>query len=165
MKEAAGATQKENYGKKDVGKKKFKNGKPVVEEEELSEEDLELKSRLELFVERVQDSDAGVQVYLGSAPGDSCSPCPGQAPSGTMQSRCVSQGVALDGIGKEVREATTSMTSVPKPLKFLRKHYPGLVQHFKTLSDSSPNFHKYADVLSVLAITSAGEGEHRPSLR
>ncbi|KAK9865857.1 hypothetical protein WJX84_007244 [Apatococcus fuscideae] len=135
MKEAAGATQKENYGKKDVGKKKFKNGKPVVEEEELSEEDLELKSRLELFVERVQDSDAGVQ------------------------------GVALDGIGKEVREATTSMTSVPKPLKFLRKHYPGLVQHFKTLSDSSPNFHKYADVLSVLAITSAGEGEHRPSLR
>ena len=41
------------------------------------------------------------------------------------------QGVALDGIGKEIREATTSMTSVPKPLKFLRKHYAGLVDFFK----------------------------------
>lgn len=43
-------------------KKKMKNGKPVVEEEELSEEDLELKNRLELFVERAKDSDAGIQV-------------------------------------------------------------------------------------------------------
>ncbi|KAK9860437.1 hypothetical protein WJX84_011035 [Apatococcus fuscideae] len=115
-------------------KKKMKNGKPVVEEEELSEEDLELKNRLELFVERAKDSDSDIQ------------------------------GVALDGIGKEIREATTSMTSVPKPLKFLRKHYPGLVQHFKTLSSSSPNFHKFADILSVLAITSATEGDVRPSL-
>lgn len=45
-------------------KKKMKNGKPVVEEEELSEEDLELKNRLELFVERGKDSDSGIQVKL-----------------------------------------------------------------------------------------------------
>ena len=43
-------------------KKQTKKGKPVVEEEELSEEDLELKNRLELFVERAMDSDSGIQV-------------------------------------------------------------------------------------------------------
>ena len=47
---------------KAASKKKLKNGKPIVEEEELSEEDQELKSRLELYVERAQDTDAGVQV-------------------------------------------------------------------------------------------------------
>ena len=75
------------------------------------------------------------------------------------------QGVALDGIGKEIREATTSMTSVPKPLKFLRKHYAGLVEYFKGLDSAKPNFTKFADVLSVLAITSAAEGEERSSLK
>ena len=42
---------------------------------------------------------------------------------------------ALAELKKEVAGATTSMTSVPKPLKFLSKHYEGL----KTLYNSLPS--------------------------
>lgn len=69
-------------------------------EEDLSEEDAALKEQLELLVERVQDSDAGVQK------------------------------LALDTIRSEIRSATSSMTSVPKPLKFLRPHYGTLKDFF-----------------------------------
>ena len=55
------------------------------------------------------------------------------------------------------------MTSVPKPLKFLRSHYDGLKKTFEGLQDSS-NKKKLADVISVLAITSGKEGA-RESLK
>ena len=35
-----------------------------------------------------------------------------------------------------VRSATTAMTSVPKPFKFLKTHYQILVDHFNTVPDS-----------------------------
>ena len=57
------------------------------------------------------------------------------------------------------REATTSMTSVPKPLKFLRAHYEGLKTQYSSLPASNANRPALADVLSVLAITSGKEGE------
>ena len=60
MKDAPQITK--DKAKQAASKKKLKNGKPVVEEEELSEEDQELKSRLELYVERAKDTDTGVQV-------------------------------------------------------------------------------------------------------
>ncbi len=35
-----------------------------------------------------------------------------------------------------VKSATTAMTSVPKPFKFLKTHYAPLTELFKTLPDS-----------------------------
>ena len=51
------------------------------------------------------------------------------------------------------------MTSVPKPLKFLRAHYEGLKTQYGNLPASNANRPALADVLSVLAITSGKEGE------
>lgn len=55
------------------------------------------------------------------------------------------------------------MTSVPKPLKFLRPHYQALKQAYEILPAGS-NKQKLADVVSVLAITTGKEGE-RESLQ
>ncbi|XP_038998543.1 26S proteasome non-ATPase regulatory subunit 2 homolog A-like [Hibiscus syriacus] len=103
------------------------------EEEDLSEEDLALKQQLELYVERVQDSDPGLQK------------------------------VALESMRHEIRTSTSSMTSVPKPLKFLRPHYETLKSFYETMPNS--DLKKYlADILSVLALTMSAEGE-RESLK
>ena len=56
---------------------------------------------------------------------------------------------------EEIRAATSSMTSVPKPLKFLRPHYQGLKDFFSSMMDSE-NKTLLADVLSVLGMTMAG---------
>ena len=55
----------------------------------------------------------------------------------------------------EIREATSSMTSVPKPLKFLRPHYDGMKEFFQDMMDSS-NKTAFSEVLSVLGMTMAG---------
>lgn len=55
------------------------------------------------------------------------------------------------------------MTSVPKPLKFLMKHYDTLKAFYHTLSDSA-NKPRLADVISILAISSGKKGE-RESLK
>ncbi|KAL6975876.1 26S proteasome non-ATPase regulatory subunit 2 A [Sarracenia purpurea var. burkii] len=97
-------------------------------DEDLSEEDLALKQQLELYVERVQDSDLGLQK------------------------------VALESMRQEIRTSTSSMTSVPKPLKFLRPHYGTLKAYYETMADS--DLKKFlADILSVLAMTMSAEGE------
>ncbi|KAM1060857.1 hypothetical protein ACFX2J_025179 [Malus domestica] len=102
-------------------------------DEDLSEEDLELKNQLELYVERVQDTDPGVQKN------------------------------ALESMRQEIRTSTSSMTSVPKPLKYLRPHYGTLKTYYETMAESE--LKKYlADILSVLALTMAAEGE-RESLK
>jgi 26S proteasome regulatory subunit N1 len=61
----------------------------------------------------------------------------------------------FDLIRDDIRTATSSMTSVPKPLKFLRPHYDDLKTFFESMMDSD---HKalFSDVLSVLAMTMAG---------
>ena len=38
---------------------------------------------------------------------------------------------ALEALRKEIRSSTSSMTSVPKPLKFLRPHYPVLKEFYQ----------------------------------
>lgn len=48
--------------------------------------------------------------------------------------------------------ATTSMTSVPKPLKFLRPHYSSLKTIVGKITDPSPRA-LCADIISVLAMT------------
>lgn len=70
------------------------------------------------------------------------------------------QQSALDKIITELRTATASMTSVPKPLKFLRPHYPTLLAYYHELvkqemkNDEILSFRaQYADVMAVLAMT------------
>lgn len=47
------------------------------------------------------------------------------------------------------------MTSVPKPLKFLREHYPALKEVYEKIKD--PKTKKFcADVVSVLAMGVSG---------
>lgn len=107
--------------------------KDEKKDEDLSDEDLALKQQLELYVERVQDSDPGLQK------------------------------VALESMRQEIRTSTSSMTSVPKPLKFLRPHYGTLKAYYETMGDS--DLKKFlADILSVLALTMSAEGE-RESLK
>ncbi|CAK7322712.1 unnamed protein product [Dovyalis caffra] len=107
--------------------------KDEKKDEDLSEEDLALKQQLELYVERVQDPEPGIQK------------------------------LALENMRQEIRTSTSSMTSVPKPLKFLRSHYGTLKSYYEKMGDS--DLKKYlADILSVLALTMAAEGE-RESLK
>lgn len=42
---------------------------------------------------------------------------------------------ALECLRTEIRASTTSMTSVPKPLKFLRPHYGTLKKAYEKISD------------------------------
>jgi RPN1 N-terminal domain len=64
----------------------------------------------------------------------------------------------LQAIATEIKSATTSMTSVPKPLKFLRQHYSGLKATCDAMPEGSANKAALADVLSVLAMNSGAEG-------
>ncbi|XP_048544571.1 26S proteasome non-ATPase regulatory subunit 2 homolog A-like isoform X2 [Triticum urartu] len=101
--------------------------------DDLSEEDLELKARLEDCVQLAQSGDPRLRVE------------------------------AIDTLRKEIRAATSSMTSVPKPLKFLRAHYGTLKACFQRMRDPAQKKHM-ADILSVLALTASAEGE-RESLK
>lgn len=128
--------------KKDTEKEVKKNEKP--EEETMSEEDKELKERLETCVSTLvnKEKEASVTVPIRIR--------------------------ALDVIVTELRTATSSMTSVPKPLKFLRPHFGELKQLYETIpktvdNDSLELRARLADVLSVLAMT-LGKPEDRESL-
>ena len=73
-----------------------------------------------------------------------------------------SVATAIESLGKEIRTSTTSMTSVPKPLKFLRPHYETIKAAFLIVpQDCKANF---ADVLSVLA-TVSGKEDDREALK
>ena len=52
----------------------------------------------------------------------------------------------LEKMVEEVRTSTSSMTSVPKPLKFLRPHYPTLTACYEGMSDSEVRL-ELADIL------------------
>ena len=83
-----------------VSDKKVDKKKKKEEKDELSEEDKALKEGLELAVLRLAESTSDTEV-------------------GVLK-------LALDHLAKEIKSATSSMTSVPKPLKFLRPHYDTL---------------------------------------
>lgn len=97
-------------------------------ENELSEEDQRLKDDLNLMVERISDTEPGIVAN------------------------------ALKAIAAEIKTATSSMTSVPKPLKYLRAHYAGMKSTFEGMP-ASENRQAMADVLSVLAMNAAPEGK------
>ncbi|KAH7882342.1 26S proteasome regulatory complex non-ATPase subcomplex Rpn1 subunit [Phlebopus sp. FC_14] len=98
------------------------HGDKKDEEEELSEEDAQLKSELEMLIERLKESNT--QLYRP----------------------------ALETLRTLIRTSTSSMTSVPKPLKFLHPHYPELQKLFDTWSPSEDKS-LFSDILSVLAMT------------
>lgn len=114
--------------------------KSVEKEEELSEEDQHLKDELELLVERLNEPDQDKALY----------------------------NKALDTLKTFIKESTTSMTAVPKPLKFLRPHYPSLTELYdkwsKQYLEKDEIVVKLADILSVLATTYSDEG-NRDSLK
>jgi len=83
-----------------VTDKKAEKKKKKEAGDELSEEDKALKEGLELAVLRLVESTGETEV-------------------GVLK-------LALDHLAKEIKSATSSMTSVPKPLKFLRPHYDTL---------------------------------------
>ena len=64
---------------------------------------------------------------------------------------------ALESIRSLIRSATTSMTSVPKPLKFLRSHYSTMSQLHAAWPSTHSNTHFLADILSVLGMTYAAD--------
>eukprot|EP00979_Chaetoceros_neogracilis_P013350 scaffold3797_cov267-Chaetoceros_neogracile.AAC.4 len=137
---------------KDSEKKESKNNNKAPKDGELqeatmSEEDQELKERLETCVSTVvnKDSEEAVTVPLRLK--------------------------ALDVLVSELRSATSSMTSVPKPLKFLRPHFPELkTLHVGLVGDIAVDADneflllraRLADVLSVLAMTLGDGGEFLP---
>jgi 26S proteasome regulatory subunit N1 len=118
---------------KDDDKSKKKKADKKKKEEELSEEDAAKKAELELLVQRVQDPELGVAK------------------------------LALEAMVAELKSSTSSMTSVPKPLKFLRVHYPVLTEHYAKMPESEVKLF-FADVLSILSTTMQKEGA-RQSLR
>jgi len=59
---------------------------------------------------------------------------------------------ALETLRTLIRTSTSSMTSVPKPLKFLHPHYPELQGLYETWPKSQDKS-LFADILSVLAMT------------
>uniref|UniRef100_A0A8C2ZF77 Proteasome 26S subunit ubiquitin receptor, non-ATPase 2 n=1 Tax=Cyclopterus lumpus TaxID=8103 RepID=A0A8C2ZF77_CYCLU len=65
---------------------------------------------------------------------------------------------ALEELRRLIRSSTTSMTSVPKPLKFLRPHYGKLKEIFEGMAPGE-NKSFCGDVVSVLAMTMSGERE------
>ncbi|CAI6342293.1 unnamed protein product [Periconia digitata] len=111
---------------------KDKDGKPIESKkdapqaEELSEEDQQLKSDLDMLAERILGPDK--DLYMP----------------------------ALEKIKEFIKTSTSSMTAVPKPLKFLRPHY----ENFEKTYDSWPASDikkSFADMLSVLGMTYSDE--------
>eukprot|EP01125_Pyxidicula_operculata_P009198 TRINITY_DN3049_c0_g1_i2.p1 TRINITY_DN3049_c0_g1~~TRINITY_DN3049_c0_g1_i2.p1 ORF type:complete len:820 (-),score=188.81 TRINITY_DN3049_c0_g1_i2:106-2532(-) len=96
------------------------------EEEELTEEDTKIKQDLELLVERIKDSQPDI-VYA-----------------------------AIQALKKEIRTSTSSMTSVPKPLKFLRPHYDTMKATWESITNTK-NKAELADVISWLGMTAGYE--------
>ncbi|KAI4161306.1 MAG: hypothetical protein LQ342_004973 [Letrouitia transgressa] len=121
-------------GKKKEEPKKDKDGKPTIngkkgdepEDEELSEEDQQLKNELEMLVSRLKEPNTELHIP------------------------------ALEAIKDFIKTSTSSMTAVPKPLKFLMPHYEGLTNTYESWPAAKEK-DSLADVLSVLGMTQGDE--------
>lgn len=105
-----------------------KKDKKKEEEEQLSEEDAKLKADLELLVERLKEDDASLY------------------------------DASLNALKESIKNSTSSMTAVPKPLKFLRPAYPDLCAIYDKWTDLNLKS-SLADVLSILAMTYSEDGK------
>eukprot|EP01134_Creolimax_fragrantissima_P004949 CFRG4949T1 len=126
------ASEKIAKVEKEVGAKdtdKGKASKDVEEDTDLNEEDRLLKETLELCVERLTAGDDERQ-----------------------------QKEALEQLQTSIKSATASMTSVPKPLKFLEPHYKTLKEVHEKINNEEVK-KMAADVVSVLAMTASDASE------
>ncbi|XP_021943715.1 26S proteasome non-ATPase regulatory subunit 2 [Folsomia candida] len=112
----------EDVAKAKEDKDKKTDKNKKLEPEELSEEDKLLQDELDLCVERLQDPDTSL--YDG----------------------------ALEIMRAQIKASTTSMTSVPKPLKFLRKHYQ-TIKDIHAKIENQKTKQNCAEIVSVLAMT------------
>ena len=64
---------------------------------------------------------------------------------------------SLEQLKNLMQTSTTSMTSVPKPLKYLRCSYELLKDTYKRIKSKEVRAH-FADILSVLALAGATSG-------
>jgi len=138
-------TEKEKDTKSKSSKKKDKKNDDIIDDENaMSEEDRELKERLDECVSTLINENNEESV--------------------TTPIRLT----ALDVIVTELRNATSSMTSVPKPLKFLRpkfdilKEYYGSIENDKNVEGDKEIVFlraRVADVLAVLAMTLGKHGK------
>lgn len=97
----------------------------------LSEEDEQLKGELEMLVERLGEPNTALH------------------------------RPALETLRVQIRTSTSSMTSVPKPLKFLHPHYPqlkALYDQWSAASAAASDRALFAEILSVLAMTYSNTG-------
>ncbi|KAJ3014739.1 UNVERIFIED_CONTAM: proteasome regulatory particle base subunit [Siphonaria sp. JEL0065] len=129
-------TKQEEVAKKPVETKDVKMGEASAakksdskdtktkkeEEDELSEEDQKLKDELEMLVVRLKESNT--TLYKA----------------------------ALESLRTLIRTSTSSMTSVPKPLKFLRPHFADLKAVYEKWTKGE-NKSFLADIISVLAMS------------
>lgn len=125
---AASVSKDEKKDKEKTDKEKADQKKKEEEEEDLSEEDKQLKDELELCVTRLDESDT--KLY----------------------------SMALTSMTDLIRASTTSMTSVPKPLKFMIPHYDKMKEVYAKITDESVKT-QCADVVSCLAMTMSEERE------
>ncbi|KAI5693728.1 hypothetical protein M8J75_004530 [Diaphorina citri] len=105
-----------------VKDEKVTKGKGEKNPDEMSEEDKRLQEDLNMLVEKIKGSDK--HLYLP----------------------------ALESMRDLIRTSTTSMTSVPMPLKFLRNHYGALKEACEKMTDQKPK-KLLCLIISVLAMS------------
>ena len=110
-----------------------------------SEEDASLKAELEMLVERLS-----VRPRTGRAIGKETLDLISMSPS-NQESDSNLHRPALESLRTLIRTSTSSMTSVPKPLKFLRPHYAQLQQIHASWPDHSPVQSTSAAIASTAA--------------
>jgi len=71
---------------------------------------------------------------------------------------------ALKMLRNEIAGATRTLTSVPKPLKFLSPHYPTIIKLFDEQTDVQLKA-RYSDLVSVLGMVASEEEDSTDSLK
>ncbi len=113
-------------------------------EEELSEEDQQLKGELDMMVERLTVRNSTFTVIET------------KALTRPQESNTELHKTALETMKTSIKTSTSSMTAVPKPLKFLRPHYETMTSLYEEWP-TGENKTSLADVLSVIGMTFSDE--------
>lgn len=111
-----------NQGDDAIKEKEKKPLDKAAQLEELSDEDKALQEELELYVRRLEETNQNLYVP------------------------------ALEALRSQIKSSTTTMTSVPKPLKFLRPHYDTLKSLYDKMHSEETKY-LLADIVSILAMT------------
>ncbi|EMC91819.1 hypothetical protein BAUCODRAFT_152186 [Baudoinia panamericana UAMH 10762] len=121
-------------GTKAAGKDGDKKADHDLPPDQLNEEDQKLKDELDMLVERLTESDKSLYKP------------------------------ALEAIKTSIKTSTSSMTAVPKPLKFLRPHYEKLCQAYESWP-AGDDKDSLSDTLSVLGMTYSDDEDRRDTLK